>query len=252
MEYSINRLSRLAGVSVRTLHYYDEIGLLSPKRISGNGYRVYGQNEIDLLQQILFYRELGIQLGEIQKIVYAENYDGIAALHSHLAALRLQRERIELLIANVEKTIAASKGEGAMNDAEKFEGFKQKMVEDNEKEYGAEVRTKYGDEAINASNAKIMGMTPKQYAEVEALSREINESLKAAFEMGDPAGEQAQKVCELHRKWLGFFWNIYSKEAHLGLAQAYVDDPRFTKYYDDHAAPGCTAFFLEAMKIYCR
>lgn len=251
MEYSINRLSKLAGVSVRTLHYYDEIGLLSPKRISSNGYRVYGQKEVNLLQQILFYRELGIQLAEIQKIVWAKNYDGIAALQSHLSALRVKRERIDLLIANVEKTVAASKGEITMNDVEKFEGFKQKIIEDNEKVYGTEISARYSDDAINASNAKVMALTREQYADVEELSRQINDSLKAAFETGDPAGELAQEVCDMHRKWLEYFWNTYSKEAHLGLAQTYVDDPRFTKYYDDNAAPGCAAFFLKAMKIYC-
>lgn len=251
MEYSINRLSKLAGVSVRTLHYYDEIGLLSPKRISGNGYRIYGQKEVDLLQQILFYRELGVRLAEIQKIVWAKNYDGIDALQSHLSALRVKREQIDLLIANVEKTIAASKGEATMNNEEKFEGFKQKIIEDNEKEYGTEIRARYGDDVINASNAKIMGLTCKQHADVEELSRQINDYLKAAFEAGNPASELTQKVCDMHRKWLGYFWNTYTKEAHLGLAQAYVDDPRFTKYYDDKAASGCAAFFLEAMKIYC-
>lgn len=80
MEYSINKLAKLAGVSTRTLRYYDEIGLLSPERISSNGYRVYGQKEVDLLQQILFYRELGVSLDEIKNIVWSKDYDGIAAL----------------------------------------------------------------------------------------------------------------------------------------------------------------------------
>ncbi|HEX3030371.1 MAG TPA: TipAS antibiotic-recognition domain-containing protein, partial [Clostridia bacterium] len=98
----------------------------------------------------------------------------------------------------------------------------------------------------------IKGMTREQYAETEELSRQINESLKAAFENGDPSGELAQKVCSMHKKWLGYFWKKYSKEAHLGLAQTYVDDPRFTKYYDENVAEGCAAFFLQAMKIYCK
>jgi len=252
MEYSINRLSKLAGISIRTLHYYDEIELLSPKRISSNDYRVYGQKEVDLLQQILFYRELGVPLAEIKKIVWAKNYDGVAALQSHLSALKIKREQIDLLIANVEKTIAASKGEITMNDEEKFQGFKQRIIEDNEKAFGTEVRAKYGEDAINASNAKIKGLTREQYAEAEELSRQINDSLKEAFEAGNPSGELAQKVCDMHKKWLGYFWNNYSKEAHLGLAQTYVDDPRFTKYYDDNVTAGCAEFFLEAMKIYCR
>lgn len=252
MEYSIDRLARLAGVSVRTLHYYDEIGLLSPKRISGNGYRVYGQGEVDLLQRILFYRELGLPLAEIKKITQAQDYDGDAALRGHLTALREKRKRIDLLIANVEKTISASKGEITMNDKEKFEGFKQRMIEDNEAAYGAEIREKYGEDAVNASNQKFAGLTKERFEEQETLRRRINDLLRAAFEAGDPADALAQQVCDLHREWLGYFWGGYSKEAHLGLAQMYVDDPRFTKYYDERVAPGAAAFFLEAMKIYCK
>ncbi len=132
-----------------------------------------------------------------------------------------------------------------MNNDEKFEGFKRKIIEDNEKIYGAEARARYGDGAVDASNANIMGLTCGRYAEAEELSRRINDSLKTAFKAGDPAGELAQKVCEMHRQWLGYFWNNYSREAHLGLAQLYVDDPRFTKYYDDNAARAAPHFFLK-------
>lgn len=144
MEYSINKLAKLAGVSTRTLRYYDEIKLLSPERISSSGYRVYGQKEVDLLQQVLFYRELGVPLDEIKNIIWSKDYDSITALQGHLSALRAKKEHIELLISNVEKTIVASKGEIAMSDKEKFEGFKQKMLEENEKQYGKEIREKFG------------------------------------------------------------------------------------------------------------
>jgi DNA-binding transcriptional MerR regulator len=250
MEYSINKLAKLAGVSTRTLRYYDEIKLLSPERISSNGYRVYGQKEVDLLQQILFYRELGVPLDEIKNIIWSKDYDGIAALQGHLSALKAKKQQIELLISNVEKTIAASKGEITMSDKEKFEGFKQKMLEENEKQYGKEIRKKFGDAIVDASNAKMMGLTAEQYEIVQELSRKISDSLKTAFEQGDPSSELAQKVCALHKEWLGYFWNHYSKEAHLGLAQTYMDDPRFRKYYDAIAV-GCAEFLRDAIKIYC-
>jgi DNA-binding transcriptional MerR regulator len=250
MEYSINKLAKLARVSTRTLRYYDEIELLTPERVSSNGYRVYGQKEVDLLQQILFYRELGVSLDEIKNIVWSKDYDGIAALQSHLSALKAKKDQIELLIANVEKTIAASKGEITMSDNEKFEGFKQKMVEDNEKQYGKEIREKFGDAIVDASNAKMMGLTAEQHEKVQKLSCQINDSLKTAFQQGDPSSDLAQKVCALHKEWLGYFWSHYSKEAHLGLARTYVDDPRFRKYYDDIAV-GCAEFLYDAIKIYC-
>lgn len=250
MTYSINKLAKLAGISTRTLRYYDEIGLLSPERISSNGYRVYGQKEVDLLQHILFYRELGVSLDEIKNIVWSKDYDGIAALEGHLSALKAKKEQIELLITNVEKTIAASKGEMTMSNKEKFEGFKQKMLDENEKQYGKEIREKFGDAVVDASHAKMMGLTAEQYENVQNLSSQINDTLKTAFEQGDPSSELAQKVCALHKEWLGYFWNHYSKEAHLGLAQSYVDDPRFRKYYDA-VAVGCAEFLRDAIKIYC-
>ena len=250
MEYSINKLAKLAGVSTRTLRYYDQIKLLSPRRKRSNGYRMYGQKEVDLLQQILFYRELGVPLAEIKNIVCSKGYDRLAALQSHLSALKAKKEQIELLITNVEKTIAVSKGEITMSDKEKFEGFKRKMLDENERKYGREIREKYGDDIVDASNAKLMGLTAEQYKKIQELSRQINDTLKAAFEQGDPSSELAQKVCALHKEWLGYYWTHYSKEAHLGLAQTYVDDPRFRKYYDDIAV-GCAEFLRDAIKIYC-
>jgi DNA-binding transcriptional MerR regulator len=250
MEYTINRLAKTAGVSTRTLRYYEELGLLTPARVRSNGYRIYGQKEIDLLQQILFYRELGVPLEDIRRIIISKDFDGETALASHLDALRAKRSQLDLLIATLEKTIKAAKGEIRMSDAEKFEGFKQKLLDDNDRQYGAEIREKYGEDAISQSYAKVKGMTKEQYAEVEKLSLEVNETLKAAFAQGDPAGELAQKACELHKKWLCYFWPSYSKESHMGVAQMYVDDPRFTAYYDK-IATGCAVFLRDAVAIYC-
>jgi len=249
MEYSINKLSKLAGVSTRTLRYYDEIGLLSPKRVS-NGYRIYSKTEVDLLQQILLFRELGISLEEIKKIVYAKEYDRISALQGHLSELVAKREQIETLIANVEKTIAESRGELTMEDREKFEGFKQNLITENEKTYGSEIREKFSNEVIDASNTKIKNMTSDEYEYIQKLSAQINEFLKEAHAKGDPNSELAQKVCELHREWIGYYWDHYSKEAHLGLAKLYVDDSRFKKYYDD-IEEGCAEFLYAALKVYC-
>ena len=251
MEYSIHELAELSGVSRRALRHYDEIGLLTTQRVSGNNYRVYGQVEVDLLQQILFYRELGVPLEEIRILIQSESYDRTTALEGHLKALQTKKQQLELLISNLTKTIAASKGEIAMSDKEKFEGLKQKMLEENEQKYGAEIREKYGSEAVEASNRKFSAMTPEQHREIEELTAELNQTLRAAFEQGDPAGVLAQQACALHKKWLGYFWSSYSKEAHRGLGQMYVDDPRFTAYYDG-ITPGCTPFFRDALNIFCK
>ncbi|MFV0465665.1 MAG: MerR family transcriptional regulator [Lachnospiraceae bacterium] len=250
MEYTINKLARLAGVSTRTLRYYDECGLLTAGRISSNGYRIYGSKEVDRLQQILFYRELGVELGEINRILQTENYDAQKAMEGHLSSLKARRSQLDLLIKNVERTISAVKGENTMSDKEKFEGFKKKLVEENETKYGAEIRQKYGDEEVDASNAKVMGMTSEQYAEVETLTKELNEALKVAAATEDPACELAQQACELHKRWLCYYWKDYSKEAHVGVTRMYVEDPRFTEYYEK-IAPGCALFLRDAVEIYC-
>lgn len=249
MEYTVQKLGLLAGVSTRTLRYYDEIGLLKPARINSSGYRIYGQPEVDRLQQILFYRELGVSLEEIKEIVTSPSFDADLALREHREKLIAKREQLDTLIANVDLTLAQREGTKTMSDQQKFEGFKQKLIDDNEKKYGAEIRAKYGDEQIDKSNQKIKAMTEKEHAEIEQLAADIHSTLAEAFATGDPAGELAQKAADLHRQWLSFYWDSYSKEAHVGVAQMYVDDPRFTAYYD-RDQPGVAAFLRDAILIY--
>jgi DNA-binding transcriptional MerR regulator len=254
MEYTVNKLAKIAGVSARTLRYYDERGLLPTRRNSSNGYRIYGQEDIDRLQQIMFYRELGIAWDEIARILSEPNFEPLVALDDHLAALQEKRERLDALIRNVENSILAMKGEMTMKDSEKFEGFKQKLIDENEQRYGEEIRAKYGNETIDRSNANLKGMSKEKYAESEQLRQELENTLKIACEQGDPAGELSQKGCELHRDWLISMWGdtvAYSKEAHLAMGQMYVDDPRFAAYYDE-ISPGLAVFLRDALKIYCQ
>lgn len=253
MEYTINKLAKLSGVSTRTLRYYDEKGLLVPARISSNGYRIYGQNELERLQQILFFREIDMPLADIKDIITSANFDTATALEGHLSTLLAKQSRLNLLITNVKKSISAVKGETTMSDHEKFQGFKQKLLDENEQKYGKEIREMYGDDLIDKSNAKVNCMTHEQYAEIVRLTSQLNDTIKAAFEQGDPASELAQKMCELHKQWLMFYWpdGTYTSEAHKALAQGYVDDPRFTEYYDKIAV-GCAVFLRDAVQIYCR
>lgn len=249
MEYTVQKLAKLAGVSTRTLRYYDEIGILKPARMNSSGYRIYGQTEVDCLQQILFYRELGVNLDSIKKIILAPTFDATQALKEHLDKLLAKRDQLNLLIANVEKTIAFSEGRIDMTNKEKFEGFKQKMIDDNEKKYGKQIRSKYGDETIDQSNAKLLNMTEEEYMKVTALEKKVKETLTKAYKTEDPASELAQEAADLHKQWLTCHWNNYSKEAHAGLAQMYVDDERFTAYYDEKQ-PGTAKFLRDAILIY--
>ncbi|WP_010233119.1 MerR family transcriptional regulator [Clostridium arbusti] len=249
MEYTVQKLGKIAGVSTRTLRYYDEIGILKPARINSSGYRIYGKEEVDRLQQILFYRELGVNLSDVKNIVTSPSFDANRALREHREKLLAKREQLDLLIANIDKTIAVSEEGIKMTDKEKFEGFKEKMIERNEKKYGKEIREKYGDKKVDESNIAFKNMTKEQYDEFQKLGDSIIKNLKEAFATGDPAGELAQKTAELHRKWLTYAWGSYNKEAHSGLAQMYVNDKRFTAYYDKEQ-PGAAEFLRDAILIY--
>nr|WP_205831525.1 MerR family transcriptional regulator [Bacillus sp. RO2] len=239
----------MAGVTGRTLRYYDEIGILKPARISASGYRIYGQAEVDKLQQILFYRELELDLESIQKIINAPTFNEVEALKEHREKLLTKQKRLEGLIKSVDRTLAAKEGSITMSDKEKFDAFKQNMIDKNEAKYGREIREKYGNETIDQSNDKLKGMSKYQYEQGEKLGEEVLQVLNEAFQTGDPAGDLAQKAADLHRQWLGFYWDSYSKEAHAGLAQIYVDDERFTAFYDKEQ-PGTAEFLRDAIYIY--
>ncbi|MCM3585569.1 MerR family transcriptional regulator [Mesobacillus maritimus] len=249
MEYTVQKLASLAGVSARTLRYYDEIGILKPARINSSGYRIYGQKEVDILQQILFYRELGVDLENIKKIITSPNFDETQALKEHREKLVEKRKQLDLLIANVEKTIASTEGSIKMSNKEKFNGFKKQMVAENEKKYGKEIRNKYGEETVNQSNAKLLKMSEEDFEAVTKLEREIIETLAEAMNTGDPSSDLAQKVADLHRQWISYYWPTYTKEAHAGVAQMYVDDERFKAYYDN-IQPGAAEFLRDTIHIY--
>lgn len=247
MEYSIQQLSKLAGISSRTLRYYDEIGLLRPSRASDAGYRFYGARQVELLQQILFYREREVPLDKIKELIYREDFDRMEALQEHLDILLGKKERLEGLIDTVEKTIAAMKGEATMSDKERFIAFKQQAVAENESRYGGEIREKYGEEAVNASNRKLLDMSQEEYDRFAKLEQEIRERLRQAVLRGErPDGEEGRRIALLHREWLSFTWKCYTKEAHNGLASMYVADERFTAYYDGEVK-GCAQFLADAI-----
>ena len=252
MEYTVLKLSKLAGISTRTLRYYDEIGLLTPMKITEAGYRVYGEKEVDALLQILYFRELDVSLTDIKAMLAAPSFDRLKALNSHLADLKTRQNRLNRLIENVEKTILHEKGKIVMSDKEKFEAFKRDLVRENEEKYGAEIRQKYGEKRVDESNARMMNLSKEQYDAMQKLAAEILSGLESAVrENLDPAGEEGQRLAGLHKEWLSFTWNHYSKEAHRGLAQMYVDDERFTTYYDTKVK-GCAAFLRDAVDAFAK
>ena len=249
MKYTIKKLSELSGVSRRTLRYYDEIGLLKPGEINSSGYRIYTQTEIDRLQQILFYRELGVNLKDIEKIINSEGFDELKALQEHHKELQLQKKQLILLINIVEKTIRSKERKITMRNEEKFEGFKKRLINENEEKYGQEIRELYGEEVIKKSNEKVKKMSKEEHERMTNIEDDLMRTLQAAMQTDDPAGELAQKAAKLHRQWLSFYWGAYNKEAHAGLVQIYVTDERFKQYYDKNQ-PGTAEFLRDAVLKY--
>lgn len=252
MSYTVKQLANLAGISDRTLRYYHEIGLLILQTTNEAGYRLYGEKEVDTLQQILFYKELGLELEKIKEIITDSHFNRGKTLYDHLEALMKKQEQISQLIQNVTKTIHTLKGEENMTDQEKFEGFKANIIEENERQYGQEIRTKYGKEQIDAVNKKFMAITKSDYQTVTELEQAIKDQLKLAVQTRDSKGELAQEVCRLHKEWICYYWpeGTYTKEAHKGLAQMYVDDARFKSYYEK-IVEGGAEFLRNAIFAYC-
>lgn len=253
MNYKVKELAELSGVSVRTLHWYDRIGLLTPQR-EENGYRSYSTAQVDRLQEILFYRQMGIPLEEIKMLLSAPDYDRKKTLYGHLNSLRQQQEQLELLIRNVEKTLSALEGECVMSDKEKFEGFKQELIAKNRQKYGAEVIEKYGEEALKDSEKKLSAMSEKQWNNQEELSEEIFRLLAVAMEKQDSSCEEALKAADLHRQWLCFFWKegMYSAMMHRNMGEMYVADERFTEFYDKRLGKGGAEFLRDAIYNYTK
>lgn len=249
MEYTIKALAELAGLSTRTLRWYDSLGLLKPCRVTEAGYRLYGGAEVDRLQQVLFYRELGLELADIRRILDDPAFNREAALQSHLAALEDRKTRLENLILTIQHTLKEGQ---IMSDREKFEGFKENALRENEEKYGTEIREKYGEDVVEQSNKQFRNLTEAQFEEMNSLAAQIQKRLEKAVTGGlQPDGEEGLAIADLHCRWLTFTWPSYSPEAHAGLGEMYVADERFTAYYDAKV-PGCAAFLRSAIRAYVK
>lgn len=250
MEYTIKQLANMAGISTRTLRYYDSIGLLSPSRITDSGYRIYNAEKVSTLQQILFYKELDFELSTIKSIIYNPDFNKVEALEEQLHCLEQKKRRLDKIIANVKSTILSEKGEIIMADTQKFEGLKQSIIDKNEKTYGDEIRKKYGNELINKSNERFKNMSEKEFLKMNELSEKINSLLEDAVKNGkDPMSEAGKAIALLHKEWLSFYWENYSVKAHTSLGEMYTADKRFADYYDKNIN-GCADFLSKAISAH--
>ena len=252
MSYSINELAKLAGISTRTLRYYDKQGLLKARRNPENNYRYYEESEVDQLQKILFLKLFDLPLEQIKQVMQSSPKTQYQVLRNQRDKIVAQQQYLDDLIRNLDKTLATMKGEAQMTDTEKFATLKKEMINKNEKQYGAEIREKYGDAQIDLSNEKFSSLSENELAHFKKLSAEILTELKNFDNTAGVKQDAAKHLFDLHKEYLLTIWpkGQYSGEAHKKLAQMYVCDPRFSKYYEEGTGNPDAAKILKAIIDY--
>lgn len=242
--YTVKQLSNLAGVSVRTLHYYDEIGLLTPSYVGANGYRYYEDNDLLRLQQVLFFREMDLGLTQIKQILDSPDFDLVTALQGHRAALEAKIERMQTLIATVDNTVLHLVGDIRMAKKKKiFAGFSQEKQE----QYQQEAARRYGEDTV-AQSAKLWN----SYTEQEK-SRITDEGGTIYLDLVDamPNGHESEQTQAILVRWHEHIRYFYEPSIEVlgGLGQTYRDDPDFRAFF---AAihPDLPDFFAQAIAVY--
>lgn len=233
MKYTVKELAKLSGVSVRTLHWYDEIGLLKPAYYSAKGYRHYEEEQLQLLKQILFFKELGFALKDIQKMLSQSDFDKLMAIHMHKATLEDNVNRSRALIETIDKAYA-------------------KIAVLKQEERDIHIANYYGtvaEDLIHSSKREFIILDSNEHENVETRGNEIYKALSICIdkELG-PRSDEVQKLIHSHYQMTETFYYV-SKDVYMGLAQLYCEHPGFRKFFDSHH-PKLVEFIAEAMRVY--
>lgn len=244
MAYTIKEIADLAGVTPRTLRYYDEIGLLGPSQIGENGYRYYDHESLLILQQIMYFRELDVPLKDIQLILNLPEFNLVSALEDHRLTLQTRVRRLNTLIETVDQTIATIKGEWTMSDKEYFEGF-------DESQYEEEVKQRWGNTPQYAESQRKWGSYSEE--QKQALKEKMGEitlrmvGTDAALTPDDPGVQQAVKE---YFEFLNQTFYTCDLEFYRNLSSMWVEDPRFAINYE-RIREGGSVFVRDAVHIFC-
>lgn len=249
-ELTVKQLAAISGVTVRTLHHYDEIGLLKPASVGANGYRYYGRAELLRLQRILFHRELGVPLNGIAELLELEGDDQVGVLLRHRQKLEAEGARLAVLIDTIDRTIASIKGESSMSNADLYKGFSA----EKQAEYEAWLIEKYGEpmrENIARSRKSYERLAQDEQAALMAELQQVEEALAEACRREiDPASKAVDALVRRHRSWVAAMWDKpCPPEAYAGLADLYLSHPDFGARFEK-IAPGFTAYLARAMKVH--
>jgi DNA-binding transcriptional MerR regulator len=242
--YTVSQLARLAGVSVRTLHHYDQIGLLKPATQTAAGYRLYREPELLRLQQILFFKELDFPLQQIQEILDDPEFDQIRALRQHRRELEKRAERLERLLHTVNKTILKlEENSMTLTDDELYAGFTKEQAE----RYQRQARESYGTPRVEATEARLRKLSPAQWEAIKAEGGAVAAALAAVADR-DPGDPEVQKLIARHHAWIENFYPAPA-DVYRGLGEHYVNHPEFNAFYEKYR-PGLADFMCAAMAYY--
>ncbi len=247
---TVKQLAAVSGVTVRTLHHYDEIGLLKPAFVGANGYRYYERTQLLRLQQILFHREFGVPLNEIAELLDMEEDDQVGVLLRHRKRLEDEARRYAELIESIDRTIANIKGQAEMKNADLYKGFSQ----EKQAEYEDWLIERYGD-GMKASIARSKkAMAKMNEAEQKAAMQELHDveqALAEGLRRGvDPGSDPIDRLVTRHRAWVAQAWDRpCTAEAYAGLADLYLSHPDFVKRYET-IEPGFANYLTTAMKAH--
>ncbi len=243
--YTVKELAKLAGITPRTLHFYDEIGLLKPSQVGDNGYRYYGEESVLRLQQILLYRQMELPLEQIKLLMGRRDFDILEALESHKLAIQKRIEQMQKLSLTVEKTIEFLKGNEKMDNQQLFTGFSKEQ----EEAYAKEAEAMYDPEIVRASNKRWKNYTEEEKSQILHEAGKIYMDMAAAISQGADSAA-AQACVKRWRKNIDHFWTPNLDQL-AGLTELYIQDPRFKANFDQIDVR-LAEFFHDAVKIYVK
>lgn len=243
MGYSVGQVADLAGVTIRTLHHYDEVGLLTPGGRSAAGYRVYEALDLERLQRILFYRELGFTLKDISTILEDPCTDADGHLRRQRALLTERIERLRAMVEAIDYEMEARTMDIPLTPEERLEVFGEFRPED----YAEEAEQRWGEtEGYRQSQRRVASYKKEDWQQLKAEEEGVRARLAAALAAGlAPDSEEAMDAVEAHRQHISRWFYECTRDIHLGLADMYVNDERFRSNYDA-TAPGLAQYIRDA------
>lgn len=246
--YTIGQIAKMANLTVKTLRYYDEIGLLKPHHIGANHYRYYSSLELAKLRRILLFRSMGLSLEDIRLSFQMNTIQLKGLLQERLAQIFQERARQSAEINLILEKLSWLDQQERMNDMDKMTAL-EKMIQENEATYGREIREKYGESTVDSFNQQVLDMSDENFQRLQVLNQEIERLLKEGVAAQRPVNDISQQVVKAHREWLSLFApkGMDLQQYQLAMVEMYKADERFAQYYENIIS-GATDFLYQSVK----